>query len=288
MNYILSKGHYGECGEIPIIQLDSKDELLPVNKLRFICVTSLSDDIVNSTILLQWIIQKEESEINAVIKTTLQISDQRLKKQLKKNPDMTEKLIDLLVNCLKKKESGKYLQISGKLLESELPEKIKPIVRQIWIWEDFIKQVSDVTHVRYGTQISERYFKVVMSRLAFKIPRNEEDVLESESMIASEFGAIFDFDPKKWPLSVGDECAWWEFPKKKIVIILPHDSADPEFADYYNYREMYEQFLSDKEKKRVEEKENSKRFAEWWEKDKEKEEEEKDKKKKELYDTLLL
>jgi hypothetical protein len=225
-------------------------------------------------------------ESSVTIGAELRLNHPEFRNFLKRNPDLSEKLLSVLVRRsqgLSMGEDHRWIEVGGTLEDAGLPDKLAQYVRQIPIWRDFLKPFSEgIAHLRHSASITaEGYYRFTVELDFFKFTIDRW-AREDDNMGSSEFWSheLFDFDPKNDRPAIEERGVYWVLPEKKVFVILLFESADEAIADHYGFRHPFDVFMHKKAESEVSEKKRIKEYSEWVD-------EEIKKKASELQDSLL-
>jgi len=253
MRYRFCDHDKGRAGEIPYILLEGLDELLPISKASAIKVYFLSDKKEDTDLLICWRVGDE----GILVEERCVAGDKRFKEQLKGDAEFAEKFIDFLLKCPEKKDDRKPLELNGKLSKDEVSEKLRDMIEQIEVWKDALNfqssKVQNILNLRYGPKVTEDGFYVfVVDRNAFSVSFHPDD-----------FSPEYDFmllDFKESP-EVDENSASWKRLITKILVVLPHDSANEKIANHYDYRAVYREFIKRKKEDEKSNKEKQDKYS---------------------------
>ena len=226
-------GSYGQPGEIPGIILTEEEELPPLNRVNQIAQRFLinKEETQASDLCLTW---KTEAGVWIILYT--KANDPRLKRQYAQYPDKAQSVIDLLKTAASSylaNRERKKLDFGDKLPNVELPLSLQAEVRQIEVWQDFLKEKNGLFSQRYCAQLlSDGYYVIPIAGHALVGPWNTgtEDNDWEEYFYPSQV-----FDPEGQVPIVQDKAVFWRLEEKKIIIALFHEQATDEVAAHYGY-----------------------------------------------------
>ena len=249
----------GRPGEIPRIWFHEQEINVygfpPISKSSIIIVSVWDNlKLEESSLDIEWI-----TEDGVRIGTRCLTNHLKIKEQLKNNPELAEKIINLLVYCSERNK--KELSLNRTLSDDDVSEKLIPFVKQIRVWKEFFNSFSEMLFFFRPSISSDGFYRFFVENDCFKFTIDrwaERDNNAPNSMFWDY--PLFDFDPQKKPPMIVENGVYWEIDDKKVAVILPHKYSDAYLADYYNYRAEYDKFLKMKEEKEKEEKEREKRY----------------------------
>ena len=271
-NYYWSQtGSHGKPGEIPKLLIRKDDAVPPLDALHSVKVCSIYDKIEESDLFLFWKVEGSGVGLRLYCKA----NDERLRAEYKAHPDISDKIIDLLIKTEEQHPREYPTIILNQELPQELPkDRLSPEllegVELIEGWQEFCAEYR--THLsRYGGRVDdEGYYLAGIMGSAIVLPGEEWTYCEKG----------FQFDPKENPPAIFESEAVWTMPDIKVKVVLTYEFTGDDVASYYGFLKEIQTF---REKKAAEKKEDDDRFKEYLQKSRDEEA----KKRQELHEALL-
>lgn len=247
----------GDVGELPGIKIFAGEELPPIDKADMIRITILkdrpSDKLEESEFWIYWWIDSARAKLW----TECRANDERFKKQYKEKPEFAEKIIEFLqhaADTVFRREEARNLKVGEFLDESLVPEYLKPFFSDVKGWNEFLKPIREKNwfNFHYGAGVTDDGWYQFVTNWYHVKSKEEMSIVEED---------IIMFNPQASP-TVENWCVWWKLPAKKIIVIVPHDSSDKDFAEHFGYSEVYQQYLDNKKRKEDGEEKRFKEFCE--------------------------
>lgn len=220
----------------PGVCILSEEEFLPINKLAAVRVETVdTPQGIIARLYLFWPVPKSK----VWIRGRCGFGDERLTSQFILYPELDQRFADWHASADFSKEEIKAYKVGdGQVSNSELPEFLKPRVRQVEVWREAVKNLWSNFLYRHNSDISrEGYYIASIKPSSFLLGRTEEQYEEQEGI--DRHIQLFDFDPQSQPPEIGPDGIYWVLEDKKVMLVLPHPDATPRVVDYYGYREAW-------------------------------------------------
>ncbi|MFA6536503.1 MAG: hypothetical protein WCT25_03715 [Candidatus Paceibacterota bacterium] len=236
----------GVLGEIPFILVHRSEEMPPIDKVFVLYVNCYSrHSLVQSDLVLVWLME----ETGIVIKSYCRADDPRLRAQYKNCSEFAEKVMAMLLLSEERgrpSEIYRRTEIGAKLKKDELPGYLRPIIVRVEGWKVFFGR-PEVRQIRggYYARISEDGYYVApigraWLRLGERVLKDGLPFDEEYTILDDELG--FHFDPNDQSPIVVSDAIYWQLEGSRVLVVLPHASANEKVATYYGYLKQFNEF----------------------------------------------
>jgi hypothetical protein len=237
--YRFSEPLGGKYGEMPCVEIGGNENIPPLDKVHSLYIDFCrKDKLAESDIVVTWIVDNT----GAILKLYCGADDSRLLEQYKNNAALGEKVIELL---LLPEQRGifdrryRLYEPGFTISKTEIPESLQPFVASIEAWKAFFEKsaVSGLSGRHYVQITDDGYYMAPITGSCLRLGRSPDPMNE-------DLEEGFDFDPKTNPPIVSEHGICWKLPEAKIMIALPHEVSSGRVASYYEYLEVWQNFMS--------------------------------------------
>ncbi|OGE89734.1 MAG: hypothetical protein A2722_03535 [Candidatus Doudnabacteria bacterium RIFCSPHIGHO2_01_FULL_50_11] len=235
-----ASGLEGRPGEIPHIAIRDQDSLPSLEYSNFIGINFLSQDLPTSTLGIAW-----TTDSGVILRWWGKADDARLKEEFKRNPQLAQGIIALLMkgredrqSIFHKRETPPITKTIA-LAHAHVPQELQGPAQRVEGWQEFIKAHQRILLYHPTTVTGDEHLVLGITSGCLLFNRSVE--------FEVAYGA---FDPQGQAPTITESEIYWELWDKNIVVVVPHQSADEKLAKHYGYLEPWRSYLDGKKVER--------------------------------------